>query len=292
MATPVALAGPGRIGQVSASHGAVDPHRLLELAVDLVRAGAACVRSMRHQAAVAVATKSTPTDVVTAADRATERLILERLRSLRPDDEVLGEETGVHGGADRPADSQRVRWLLDPIDGTVNFLYGIAHYGVSLAAEVAGEVVAGVVRNPVTGEEWTAVAGHGAYLDGRRLSGSSVTELSQTLLATGFGYDPARRAHQARVLAGVLADVRDIRRMGAASLDLCMVADGRLDAFYERGLAPWDLAAGGLIAREAGLRITGLAGEPAGTRMVLAAPVSIHQVLHDRLVALDAAGGP
>ncbi|HEX6074289.1 MAG TPA: inositol monophosphatase family protein [Micromonosporaceae bacterium] len=284
------------MGRVSKPGGVPDPRELLELAVDLVRAGAECVRSMREVAASGVVTKSTPTDVVTAADRATERLVIDRLRELRPGDDVLGEETGTHPGLDRPgvvqAGVDRVRWLLDPIDGTVNFLYDIPYYSVSLAAEVAGRVVAGAVRNPVSGEEWTAVAGQGAYRDGRRLSGSSVSTLSQALLATGFGYDPARRAHQARVVAELLDEVRDIRRLGAASLDLCMVAEGRVDAFYEKGLAPWDLAAGGLVAREAGLRVTGLDGDPAGTRMVLAAPAAIHQVLHDRLVALDAAGGP
>lgn len=284
------------MSQVGNSPGASDPRELLELAVDLVRAGADRVRSMRDVAATGVATKSSPTDVVTAADRATERLIIDRLRVLRPGDDVLGEETGVHRGPDHRVadgpDTGRVRWLLDPIDGTVNFLYGIPYYGVSLAAEVAGQVVAGVVRNPVSGEEWTAVAGQGAHRNGRRLSGSTVCELSQALLATGFGYDRARRAHQARVVADLLPEVRDIRRLGAASIDLCMAADGRIDAFYEKGLAPWDLAAGGLVAREAGLRVTGLGGVPAGTSMVLAAPLAIHQALHDRLVDLDAAGGP
>jgi myo-inositol-1(or 4)-monophosphatase len=277
--------------QVRKSSGVPDPHGLLELAVDLVRAGAECVSSMREVAMSGVTTKSTPTDVVTTADRATERLIIDRLLTVRPGDEVLGEETGSHSSG-VAAGADRVRWLLDPIDGTVNFLYGIPYYSVSLAAEVAGRVVAAAVRNPVSGEEWTAVAGQGAFRDGRRLSGSSVSTLSQTLLATGFGYDPDRRAHQARVVAELLDEVRDIRRIGAASLDLCMVADGRIDAFYEKGLAPWDLAAGGLVAREAGVLVTGLAGAPAGTRMVLAAPTAIHQALHDRLLALDAAGGP
>jgi len=283
------------MSQVGNSPGVSNPRELLELAVDLVRTGADRVRSMREVAATGVATKSSPTDVVTAADRATERLIIDRLRVLRPGDDVLGEETGIHRGPDHSEEAgpdARVRWLLDPIDGTVNFLYGIPYYGVSLAAEVAGRVVAGVVRNPVSGEEWTAVAGQGAYRDGRRLSGSAVSELSQALLATGFGYDRARRAHQARVVADLLPEVRDIRRLGAASIDLCMAADGRIDAFYEKGLAPWDLAAGGLVAREAGLRVTGLGGVPAGASMVLAAPPAIHQALHDRLVDLDAAGGP
>ena len=262
------------------------PRDLLDLAVELARTGGERARTMRAQAISDVATKSTPTDVVTAGDRATERLIVDRLRELRPGDAILGEETGDHAGAGR------VRWLLDPIDGTVNYLYGIPHYAVSLAVEIDGEVVAGVVRNPVSGEEWTAVAGEGAYREGRRISGSAATDLSQSLVATGFGYDSARRAYQARVLAALVDGIRDIRRFGAAAIDLCYVAEGRVDAFYEKGLAPWDLAAGGLIAREAGVRVTGLNGRPAGTRTVLAAPAGIYQALHDRLVALDADGGP
>ncbi|MGH3646313.1 MAG: inositol monophosphatase family protein [Micromonosporaceae bacterium] len=261
------------------------PHELLELAVALARSGGELARSSRERANADVATKSTPTDVVTEGDRATERMIVDALRERRPYDEVIGEETGHHAGAG-------VRWLLDPIDGTVNYLYGIPQYAVSLAAEVAGRTVAAVVHNPVTGEEWTALAGEGAYLDGRRLTGSAVTELSQTLVATGFGYNPARRVHQARVLTGLLEEVRDIRRFGAAALDLCYAADGRVDAFYEKGLAPWDLAAGGLIAREAGLLVTGLDGAGAGPAMTLAAPPAVHQELHDALVRFDAAGGP
>ncbi len=265
-----------------------DLHELLAVAVELVRAGGEHARSMRDQAISEVSTKSTPTDVVTEADRATERLIVDTLRRLRPSDQVLGEETGAHNTVPQ----SRVRWVLDPIDGTVNYLYGIPFYAVSLAAEVDGQVVVGVVRNPVTGEEWSAVAGQGAYRDGRRLTGSTVTDLSQTLVATGFGYNPARRAYQARVLAELMDVVRDIRRLGAAALDLCYVAEGRIDAFYEKGLAPWDLAAGGLIAREAGLRVTGLGGGEPGALTVIAAPDTIYQALHDRLVASDADAGP
>ncbi|MQA25480.1 MAG: inositol monophosphatase [Micromonosporaceae bacterium] len=266
-----------------------DPGQLLTIASELARAAGERARAMREEGISQVSTKSTPTDVVTAADRAAERLIVEELRERRPYDHVLGEESGAHRG---DGGGSRVRWLVDPIDGTVNYLYGIPYYAVSLGVEVDGEVVAGVVRNPVTGEEWSAVRGGGAHRDGRRLTGSTVTELSQTMVATGFGYDPARRAHQARVVASLLAEVRDIRRFGAAALDLCLVAEGRVDAFYEKGLAPWDLAAGGLIAEAAGVLVTGLRGRPAGKRMTLAAPASVHGELHDRLVAWDAEGGP
>jgi myo-inositol-1(or 4)-monophosphatase len=264
----------------------VEPMQLLEIAVRVADGAADLARRMRDEGVTGVTTKSSATDVVTAADRATEQYVRETLRESRPGDAVLGEEAGesTGGGA--------VRWILDPIDGTVNYLYGVPHYAVSLAAEVDGTVVAGVVRNPVSGEEWTAVRGGGAWRGGVRLVGSTVTELSQTLLATGFGYDSARRVHQARVVAKLLPIVRDIRRFGAASLDLCFAAEGRVDAYYEKGLNLWDHAAGGLIASEAGLRVGGLSGAGPGPDLVVAAPPAIWPALQDALVHLDAAGGP
>jgi myo-inositol-1(or 4)-monophosphatase len=231
-------------------------------------------------------TKSTVTDVVTVADRAVERQIVAAIHAVRPTDAVLGEEYGNESG-----DSQ-VRWIIDPIDGTVNYLYGIPQYAVSVAAELDGEVVAGVVHHAASGAVWTAAKGHGAWRDGRRLSGSSETDLGQALVATGFAYAAERRKHQGRIVAELLPRVRDIRRMGSAALDLCAAAEGLVDAYYEQGLAAWDLAAGGLIAREAGLKVTGLDGIPAGPRLVLAAPPALHGPLHDLLSELDAAGGP
>jgi myo-inositol-1(or 4)-monophosphatase len=267
-----------------------DPRDLLATAVAVVRPAAEQVQRMRDAAREGVSTKSTDTDVVTAADRAVERDAVDALRRARPHDTVLGEEFGEAGepGQDRG----RVRWLLDPIDGTVNYLYGLPWYSVSLAAEVDGRVVVGVVRNPVTGQEWTAVAGQGAWCDGFRLTGSRQDRLSHALVATGFAYDPARRAHQARVVAGLLPEVRDIRRLGSAAIDLCLAAEGRVDAYFEKGLNPWDHAAGGLIAAEAGLTVAGLAGRPAGSRMLVAAPAALFAPLHEKLVALDASGGP
>jgi len=181
---------------------------------------------------------------------------------------------------------------LDPIDGTVNYLYNLPQYAVSLAAEVDGVVVAGVVRNPATGDEWTATRGGGAYRSGRRLGGSDVTDLGQALVATGFGYAADRRAHQAQVIAQLLPRIRDIRRFGVASIDLCFAAEGLVDAYFEKGLNLWDHAAGGLVAAEAGLTVSGLAGAPAGPDLVLAAPPGIRAALHDALLAFDAAGGP
>ncbi len=180
---------------------------------------------MRDEAINDVSTKSTDTDVVTEADRSVERQVVEELSRVRPGDSVLGEEYGTAGDG-RPPAAGTVRWILDPIDGTVNYLYGLPQYAVSLAAEVDGVVVAGVVRNAATGDEWTATLGGGAWRGDRRLGGSARTTLDQTLLATGFGYDPARRAHQGQVLAGLITRVRDIRRFGAAALDLCMAAEG------------------------------------------------------------------
>jgi myo-inositol-1(or 4)-monophosphatase len=260
----------------------VDPAELLALARDVVARAAALITTARTEALGDVSSKSSPTDPVTAADRAAERFVVDTLLAARPTDGVLGEE-----GAERPGTSG-VRWVVDPIDGTVNFLYGIPAYAVSLAAEVDGVTMAGVVRNVVTGEEWTATRGGGAYRDQTRLRGSSAVRLDRALVGTGFGYDAERRRHQARVVAEVLPRVRDIRRIGSAALDLCAAAEGRLDAYYERGLSPWDLAAGELVAAEAGLRVTGLRGRPPGEAMTLAAPPALHAPLHDLLVELDA----
>lgn len=254
-----------------------DPQSLLGLALDTAReAGELLVRGRRGDIR-ATATKSSPTDVVTAMDTAAEELIRTRLFAARPDDGMLGEEGSSRTG------SSRVRWVVDPIDGTVNYLYDLAHWAVSIAAEADGQVVAGVVHAPALGRTYTAVAGGGAFCEGRRLSCSSVTELGQSLIATGFGYEASRRARQAQVLLRVLPRVRDIRRFGAASLDLCAAAEGIVDAYYERGLNPWDMAAGGLIATEAGLQVGGLAGRAASGDLVVAAPPQLYEALTDLL---------
>ncbi|MFI0796522.1 inositol monophosphatase family protein [Micromonospora rubida] len=268
---------------------ALTPQELLKIAIDVARDAADTAYRMRAEGVFVAATKTTVTDVVTAADRAVERQVLDTLATLRPEDSVLGEEYG--GDAAGEAGSG-VRWILDPIDGTVNYLYGLPYCAVSLAAEVDGEVVAGVVRNLFTGEEWTATVGGGAWRAGERLRCSTETDLGQALVATGFGYAPGRRAHQARVLAELIPHVRDIRRQGAAALDLCLAAEGRVDAYYEKGLAAWDQAAGALVAAEAGLRVGGLGGRPAGPDLVIAAPSALFAPLHDRLADLDASGGP
>jgi myo-inositol-1(or 4)-monophosphatase len=250
---------------------------LVAIAVELARrAGELVVRGRERAGAdrstLGVEAKSTPTDVVTAMDRASERFLTEQLRRLRPGDAVLGEEGGQHDG------TTGVRWLVDPIDGTVNYLYGLPQYAVSVAAEVDGTVLAGAVHNPATGEMFRAVAGGGAWLSGpdgveRRLAVTGCTDLPQAMVATGFGYAVPERAAQAAVVAALLPRVRDIRRLGAASLDLCFLAAGRLDAYYERGLKPWDYAAGGLVAAEAGAVLSGLHGRaPGGALYAAAAP--------------------
>jgi myo-inositol-1(or 4)-monophosphatase len=240
-----------------------------------------------------VETKSSPTDVVTDMDRRSEALITSRIRAHRPADAVLGEEGGQTGGdqaggdpagdgseAGRPS---QVRWVVDPLDGTVNYLYGLPDWAVSIAAEVDGTVVAGVVEVPRYGETFTAVAGQGAWLHRGEarlaLRCSAGVPLGQALVGTGFGYDAGRRQIQGEVVAALLPYVRDIRRAGSAAVDLCSVAAGRLDAFYERGLNYWDFAAGGLIAREAGATVGGLAGRPESTSLTVAAGPGLYQQL-------------
>ncbi|MFI5842322.1 inositol monophosphatase family protein [Catenuloplanes sp. NPDC051500] len=268
---------------------------LLKTAVEIARRAAETASRMRAEAVSStIDTKSTVTDVVTAADRAVERQVAEELRTLRPGDALLGEEYGENAAdavGSAAGAASGVRWIVDPIDGTVNYLYGLPQYAVSLAAELDGVVVAGVVRNAATGDEWTATLGGGAFHDGRPIRGSAQTDLAQSLVGTGFGYDAARRLHQAGVLTGLLPHVRDIRRWGAASLDLCFAAEGLIDAYYEKGLNPWDHAAGALIAREAGLTVEGLNGAAPGLPMVIAAPPALFPPLHAHLVTLNASGG-
>ncbi len=198
--------------------------------------------------------KSTATDPVTVIDTAVEEHLREAVAARSPADRVLGEEGGEPGGQGVPSG---VRWVVDPVDGTVNLLYGIPHTAVSVAAEVGGRIVAGAVHNIVTGETWTAGLGQGATLRGTSgtvsaLEASACAELALALVGTGFAYDAAVRGEQGAVVARLLPKVRDIRRCGSAALDLCMVATGRLDAYYERGLEQWDYAAGALVASEAG----------------------------------------
>jgi myo-inositol-1(or 4)-monophosphatase len=263
----------------------VDRDDLLQLATGLACEAGALALAMR-EGVETLPTKSSPTDVVTAADRAVEQLLVDGIRGARPEDGILGEEGAADDG------TTGIRWVIDPIDGTVNYLYGIPHWAVSVGVEQDGRAVAGVVYDAAKDELWQAVLGGGSTLNGRALRCSTATTLEQALVATGFGYDARRRAAQARLLPTLLPIVRDIRRQGAGALDLCSVAAGRVDAYYEQGLSPWDLSAGGLIAREAGARVEGLRGRPAGASMVLAATPGVFDALHDLLAVADADADP
>lgn len=263
-----------------------DPGELLHLALDVAREAGAQLLERARRGDLTWSTKSTPTDVVTEADTEAELLIRQRLQAARPHDAILGEE-----GADL-AGTSSIRWVVDPLDGTVNYLYALPGWAVSIAAEVAGSSVVGVVHVPTYGETFWAVRGGGAFRDGQPIQASPCVSIDATLLGTGFGYDARRRAVQAAWVAALLPQVRDIRRYGSASVDLCSVACGRLDAYAEQGLKPWDRAAGGLIATEAGALVTGLRGAPAGERMTLAAPPALWSQLHELLVMLDADRDP
>lgn len=263
----------------------MDLRDTLELATDLAREAGALALAMRRSVEV-VDAKSSPTDVVTSADRAVEALLLAGIRSNRPEDGLLGEEGAAREG------TSGYRWVVDPIDGTVNYLYGIPQWAVSIGVEDADGAVVGVVYDPSADELWQAVRGEGAALNGVPLRCSPATDLAQSLVATGFGYDARRRAAQAAFLPDLLPRVRDIRRLGAGALDLCNVAAARVDAYYEQGLSPWDLCAGGLVATESGALVTGLRGQPAGYAFVLAAAPGVHGALHDLLVEYDADRDP
>jgi myo-inositol-1(or 4)-monophosphatase len=276
-----------------------DPEALLRIAVNAAGQAGRLLASWRgDERPEVVDTKSSPTDVVTEMDRRAEALITEWIRAVRPGDTILGEEGGqTLGGPDAVAaagEQARVRWVVDPLDGTVNYLYGLPDWAVSIAAEVDGTILAGVVEVPRFGETFTAVAGRGAWLyrDGNpeaaiALRCNSGVALGQALVGTGFGYDSGRRRVQGEVVAALLPHVRDIRRGGSAAVDLCSVAAGRMDAFFERGLNYWDYAAGGLIAREAGALVGGLSGRAESTSMTVAAGSDLFRHLGTFLTGLD-----
>jgi len=278
---------------------------LLELAavaIGAAREAGGLLADRAGQVEVA-ATKSSPTDVVTEMDRRSEELIRSRILAARPSDAILGEEGGLIGNGNAP-----VLWVIDPLDGTVNYLYGLHDWAVSIAAEVGwaeggevgraegGEVgrkiVAGAVFVPARDEMFSAVKGGGAFLEstgtGRvELHCNSGVPIAQALVGTGFGYLAARRKVQGEVVAAMLPQLRDIRRIGVASVDLCAVAAGRLDGFYERGLNYWDWAAGALVATEAGAVVGGLNGAPVSSSMAVAAGPGLFGPLADALAALD-----
>ena len=232
------------------------PPELLALAESVAREAGGLLLDFARRGQRGVTAKSTPTDLVSEADLAAERLITERLSAARPDDAILGEE-----GEERHGTSG-LRWVVDPLDGTVNFLFGIPQWAVSVAVEDEAGGVAGVVYDPSRDELWAAHRDGPALLDGAPLVASTKDDLSLALVATGFGYDAEVRRRQVAVIAELLPHVRDIRRIGAAALDLAWTAAGRYDAYFERGTQAWDVAAGRLICVRAGLEVRELAPQP------------------------------
>ncbi len=247
------------------------PQELADLAMRVAREAATLIREYGARGVDVAATKSSDVDIVTLADRAAEDLIRDRLLTARPDDSVLGEE------GDDVVGSSGVRWIVDPIDGTVNFLYGLQEFSVSIAAEVDGEVVAGVVLDAAKGRAYQgyvdpALPGGGsATRDGTPLAVRGPAPVAQRLIATGFSYSAEKRAVQAAATARMLPLVRDIRRHGSCALELCHVAEGALDGYVEEGVNLWDFAAGGLVARLAGARLVVLPGA-GGTDLVVCGP--------------------
>ena len=254
------------------SHAALELE-LLEVAREAAHASADELMARFGHHMRQIRAKSTPTDLVYEADLAGEAAIRRVLADRRPEDTILGEEGGQTGDGD-------LRWVIDPLDGTINYLFGVPQFAVSVACEDADGILAGVVLDPVRGECFTATRSGPPELDGVTISAPDRHELATALVATGFAYDAAVRARQAAVVSRVLPRARDIRRAGSAALDLAWCACGRYDAYYERGIKPWDYAAGGLIAARAGMELRMLEpaeGEPSG--IVVASPGLIDELL-------------
>lgn len=257
----------------------VDLDELGDLAVAIARDAGALIRRHREEGVRIAETKSSATDIVTEADRASEDLIRGWLREARPDDAILGEE------GDDVAGTSGVRWVVDPIDGTVNYAHGLPNYAVSIGVEVDGEVAVGVVLNPAQGVEYSAVRGRGARRNGRPISVARAVPPARAVVATGFSYERALRISQAETFGRLLPEVADVRRFGSCALDLCAVADGSLDGYVEEGIGgPWDYAGGGLVAREAGARTEVLTGV-AGRILVVAAPAASYDEFRNLIVS-------
>lgn len=255
---------------------------LLRVALEAAHRAGAFLRDGRPDDLGVAATKSSAVDVVTEMDIASEKLITGFLAEHRPADGVLGEEGASSEG------SSGIQWVIDPIDGTVNYLYGRPDWSVSIAARKDGETLVGVVHAPMRGETCRAVLGGGAFINDLPARVRPAPSLDQALVGTGFGYITERRVRQAEVARQLIPRVRDIRRAGSAAIDLCDVAAGRLDAYYERGLNPWDFAAGELVAREAGALTGGRPGEALSGDLAVAAPPGLFETLQGLLEDLGA----
>ena len=246
---------------------------LLGLATSIAHEAGAGLRDAFGRS-LAISAKSTPTDLVSEADVATETLIRARIEAARPDDAIMGEE-----GDDR-AGTSGLRWVVDPLDGTVNFLFGIPQWCVSIACEDGDGTLAGVVYDPMRDETWAATRDGDALLDGVPIRHRPRGGLATALVATGFGYAADVRESQARVIARLLPQVRDVRRLGAAALDLAWAAAGRYDAYFERGVKHWDVAAGALICARAGLAVHALPpAPPADSGLLVASPAIAAELL-------------
>ncbi len=253
-----------------------DAAALRDLAVDVAGAAAALLAGRLDDERSTVSTKSTGTDMVTEMDAASERLIVAKLRAARPDDGIIGEEGASFAG------TSGVRWVIDPLDGTTNYLYRLPGWNVSIGVEVDGTPIVGVVAIPSTNDLFAAAAGHGATRNGSPIAVPPAAPLATSLIGTGFSYDAAVRERQAANVTKMIGRVRDIRRFGAAAADLCAVACGRLDAYVESGLAPWDHCAGSIIAREAGALVDIVDDHPLPGTLVIAS----HPTRRDEFLTL------
>lgn len=257
----------------------VETKSALEVAIAAARDAGRLLMDFRTRELSGLTTKTSDTDLVSDADRAAEQLVVAAITTAYPDDAIVGEE-----GASSPGTTGR-RWVIDPIDGTTNFVYGIDAFCVSIGIEDDDGPVAGCVYDPVRDQTFTATRGGGAHLDGNRIAASATPVLGQALVGTGFSYRSDQREWQARVVSHLLPAVRDIRRIGSAALDLCWVASGRLDAHVERGLAPWDHAAAALVAEEAGAAVRRPAGDESWGLVMAGAP----GIAHDLFALVDEA---
>ncbi|MFP5322711.1 MAG: inositol monophosphatase family protein [Acidimicrobiia bacterium] len=264
---------------------AIDLAELRDVAVRVATEAAELLAGAVDGERALVDTKSTSTDMVTEMDRASEALLVRRLLELRPDDGIVGEEGAAHPG------TSGVTWVVDPLDGTTNYLYGYPFWNVSVGAVVEGVPAAGAVVVPALGDVYAGARALGATRNGTPLRIAPPAPLATSLVGTGFGYDPAQRVAQAQALATFVDRIRDVRRGGAAAADLCCVASGRLDAYYEHGLYDWDRVAGTVIATEAGARVEVLPSEIPGTGRPGDCTVAAHPDRFDELVELLAGAG-
>jgi myo-inositol-1(or 4)-monophosphatase len=255
------------------------PVELRDFARELARGAGDILRTFAQHARTTIDTKSSSVDLVTDADRASEQFLVDAIRNRRPGDGILGEE------GTNDLSTSGITWIIDPLDGTTNFVYSMPMYSVSIGATLDGVPVAGAVYNPILDEMYSASTGGGAFLDERPLRSNSIIQLETALVATGFAYESATRARQGAIAAALLPDIRDLRRAGSAALDLCNVASGRVDAYFEHSVKPWDVTAGVVIATEAGALATALDGGTPHIDILAAATPELHELLLARITA-------